>query len=530
MNRENPQKDRSFYQAATPLLNRGVGKLRASTPEAHAAATDQARARRIPPSPPRVGIIGAGCCGLVALKALREVGLSATVFEMGGDVGGLWVLGNSNGRGGAYRSLHINTSTEAMQFSDFPLPTDIGKFPHHRHIATYFARYAEHFGLLDSIRFQSEVTSCHLESQGGYRVSVLDRMTGHHSEHQLDALIVANGHHWSAAYPDPNPAQGFSGTTFHSHRYVDPTTPEDLTDKDVVIVGMGNSAVDIACELARVGGARSVTLAARRGVWVLPKFLLGKPIDQGTLIPRWLPDKWRRTIATWGFEKIYGKMTDFGLPQPDHRIGEAHPTISSELPFLVSNGDIRVKRELVRCSGSQVHFACGHQQKADAIIFATGYDIAFPFLEPSHIRAVDNQLPLYLRAFHLEHRQVFFVGLMQTIGAVMPAAEIQARLIARHLSGDYNLPEPTVMRDAVNRQERKMKKRFVPSRRHTMQIIPEEFIPQVQAEIRQGSKRARRGLGLAFDYEGLHGRDERPGGDRRDARASKSLHAEGSDQ
>lgn len=472
----------------------------------------KARANASWEKPPRVCIIGAGCSGLVALKALRQRGLSPVVFEMGRDLGGLWVFENSNGRGGAYRSLHINTSTTQSQFSDFPMPSNIGQFPHHHHIAAYLKDYACHFDLLQSIAFEREVKCCHpITGEGpssgddGYVVSVEDKQTGACADHIFDAVVVANGHHWSPSFPEPNPARTFEGVALHSGRYIDPKSPEDLREKDVIVVGMGNSAVDIACELSRVGGAKSVTLSYRRGAYVLPKFLFGRPIDQGTLIPRFLPDRLRRQIATTSFEWLMGKMSDYGLPDPDHLIGEAHPTISSDLPVLVACGDISVKREIVACQGNDVFFADETHRRADVIIFATGYKIEFPFLPESHIQVRQNALPLYLRSFHPLHRRLFFVGLLQTVGAVFPTAEAQAELIALHLSGEYNLPPTHEMLRDIERQDSKMAARFVSSPRHTMQIVPEDFIPRVRREKRAGKRRRALGTGIPFPPNDIPG-------------------------
>jgi cation diffusion facilitator CzcD-associated flavoprotein CzcO len=475
-------------------------------PEQDCAVTGSAaaveHAGKAPPGGgPRVCVIGAGSSGLVALKSLREVGVDAVGLEMGGDLGGLWKFQNSNGRSGAYRSLCINTSTEAMQFSDYPMPTNIGKFPHHRHIAAYFESYARNFELRPHIRFHQEVESCvplGPEGRDGYCVTTHDREQGTRQAEHFDGVIVANGHHWSPAYPSPNPAARFGGFMCHSHDYIDPMTPYDFRGQRVVVVGLGNSAVDIACELARTSPQARVSLSCRRGAWVLPKFLLGKPIDQGTLIPRIFPSKWQRIIATKGFVKLRGRMSDYGLPEPDHLIGEAHPTVSSDLPELVERGDIDVYPQISDCSESRIRFTDGRQVEADAIVFCTGYDVRLPFLTSEHVAVKDNVLPLYLRAFHPERRRLFFVGLMQTVGAVMPSAELQAKIIAAHIAGNYNLPDPPAMNQAIEKHENEMRRRFVPSRRHTMQVIVEDFIPQVQRELRAGQRRAARGLGVAF--------------------------------
>jgi len=453
----------------------------------------------------KVAIIGAGTSGLVALKSLRERGFSPDCFEMGDDVGGLWNFDNQNGRGGTYRSLHINTSTVEMEYSDFPMRTDIGHFPHHSHIREYFQSYVEHFQLKDAIRFRTRVEHAAPLSGGGYRLRTVNLETGGARDEDFDALIVANGHHFSPSFPEPNRSDSFDGLVTHSHQYVDPGSPDDLRDKDVIVVGMGNSAMDIACELSRVGGARSVKVSARRGAWVLPKFLRGKPIDQGTVIPTWLPGRLRRKVVTRSFELIAGKMSDFGLPQPDHLIGEAHPTVSSDFPHLVANGDIEMIGEILSCSGDRVSVRGDKSYRADAIIYCTGYKIEFPFFDSDHISAPGNELPLYHRAFHPEHRSVFFVGLMQTLGAVMPVAEAQARAIAAHLDDDYALPTEAEMRTAIEADHRAMKKRFVASKRHTMQVDPPAFYKRLRKDLIRGKRRATRGEGLPF-----RPRDPRP--------------------
>ena len=76
-------------------------------------------------------------------------------------------------------------------------------------------------------------------------------------------LVVCNGHHWDPRYPDfPG---SFAGPTIHSHHYIDPTEPLELEGKRVLVVGIGNSAVDIVSELARKGVAERVFISTRSG-------------------------------------------------------------------------------------------------------------------------------------------------------------------------------------------------------------------------------------------------------------------------
>ena len=157
-------------------------------------------------------------------------------------------------------TLHINTSRERMQFSDFPMPVDYPDYPHHTLIAKYFAAYAERFNLRRLIRFATGVEHAEPRAEGGFTLTLSGG-----SREDFDALVVANGHHWDPAFPDPPPAGSFAGQSIHSHAYVDPDEPLALRSTRVLVVGMGNSAMDIACELSHPGVAARVLLCTRRG-------------------------------------------------------------------------------------------------------------------------------------------------------------------------------------------------------------------------------------------------------------------------
>ena len=174
----------------------------------------------------------------------------------------------------AYRSLHINTSRERMEYTDFPMPKSYPDFPHHTHIAKYFDDYVDHFGVRDRIRFETGVERASRRPDGVWEIALENGET-----HRYDALLVANGHHWDARWPEPAfpGADDFAGVQMHSHEYKG-DDPEFFRDKSVVVLGMGNSAMDIAVEASF--SAAHTYLAARRGAHILPKYMFGRPIDQ----------------------------------------------------------------------------------------------------------------------------------------------------------------------------------------------------------------------------------------------------------
>jgi len=435
---------------------------------------------------PRIAVIGAGACGLTTVKALTDAHLSVECFEKSDRVGGNWVFKNKNGLSSAYRSLHINTSRERMQFRDFPMPTHYPDYPKHDLIARYFQDYADAFGLERQIHFETGVERAEPRAGGGFRLTL---STG--KVEDFDALVVANGHHWDPAWPDPEIAGEFAGLELHSHAYRDPDEPHALRGKRILIVGMGNSAMDIACELGHPGVAEQVWLSARRGAWVLPKYAFGRPIDQQAILPSFFPKRARRALSELWYRLVVGRPEDFGLPKPDHRLDQAHPTISSEILTRIGSGDVRPKPTLIRRDGERVHFADGSSEIVDVIIYATGYKVSFPFFSPDVVSPKANDLPLFLRIFPLDREDLSFVGLAQPVGAVMPLAEAQAKLIAQLLDGSYELPQVDERKRRTERERALMFARYVPSRRHTMQLDYEEYLASLAQETKDGQTRAR---------------------------------------
>lgn len=423
-----------------------------------------------------VAVIGAGSSGIAACQVLKARGIPFDCYEKGSAVGGNWRYGNDNGVSAAYASLFINTSKRRMQYRSFPMPADYPDYPHHTQIAAYFDAFVDHFGLRQGIRFGSEVARVE-PKDGGWEVTL-----GDGTKHRHAAVLVANGHHWDPQWPD-FPGE-FAGQTLHSHHY---RTPDVFEGRRVLVVGIGNSAVDIACEASRV--AQATFLSTRRGAWVIPKYLLGRPTDElsGPFVDR-LPlrvQQWLYAALLW---LVQGPMERYGLPRPDHRLLEAHPTISSELLLRIGHGRIKPKPNVTRLEGREVRFADGSREAVDVIVYCTGYRIRFPFLSQDVFDAADNRVRLYRRVVPPEQPGLFFVGLIQPLGAIMPLAEAQAEWIADLLQGSCTLPSREVMWREIDRDERALARRYVRSPRHTIQV---DFFPYLRTLERE--RRQRRG-------------------------------------
>jgi hypothetical protein len=431
----------------------------------------------------KVCIVGAGSSGLTACQVLQSHGIDFDCFEKGSSVGGNWRYENDNGVSSAYRSLHINSSREAMAYRAMPMPDDYPDYPSHFQVAAYFDEFVERFGLAERIEFRTEVTSIE-PRDGAWEVTV--RGDGGDPEtRRYRAVLVANGHHWNPRWPEP-PFPGhdeFAGEQIHVHHYRE---PDVLVGKRVLVLGIGNSAVDVAVEASRI--ADRTLLAMRRGAWVLPKYLGGKPIDAATpAIATYLPLPVQRFFMNRLMNVAVGDMTTYGLPQPDHKLLAAHPTVSSELLPRLGAGDILVRPNLERFTGGNgVRFADGTEEEVELVVYCTGYRIAFPFISEELFPVRDNRLPLYRRVVPVDLPGLYFIGFIQPLGPIMPIAEAQSEWVADLLRGRAALPGPDEMRREIEDYEKGMRRRYVASKRHTIEV---DFHPYLRA-LRRERRRA----------------------------------------
>src|SRR5579875_2921688 len=186
----------------------------------------------------RVAVIGAGAGGVCAAKHLLQHGADVTVYELGSHVGGLWVYDNDNGRSAAYGSLHINSEPSVTSYPDYPFPDGTPLFPTHREVAAYLESYARHFGVYERIRFKTGVSSVTQRSGGGWTLKTTA------GTEDFDAVVVASGH--QAAPSHPPYAKDFAGEYLHSFSYRE---PDPFKGKRVLVVGVGNSGLDIAADV-----------------------------------------------------------------------------------------------------------------------------------------------------------------------------------------------------------------------------------------------------------------------------------------
>ncbi len=366
----------------------------------------------------RYCIIGAGACGLPVVKNFAERGIPFDCFEALSDVGGIW---NPASPHVVYDWTFLNSSARLTRYTDFDFPEEMPHYLNRAQAQDYLRAYAREFGLFERISFNSRVASA---ERAAARWQIV--LEGEARPRFYDGLVIANGHHWE---PDqPHYPGHFDGEVLHSH---DVKSKEQLKGKRVLVVGAGNSAVDILSDAA-LDGARAVH-SMRRSCHFFPKIVFGKPtdvvVDFGSRCP--LPRSVMYGLYQLAMRVLVGPHERYGLPKPDHGLFEAHPTAGNLYLDHLVHGRIVTKPGIDRLDGGRVRFVDGSEEKIDLIVYATGYRVSFPFIDKSYILNADGTSKLFIHTFHRELDDLFVVGLFDPAeGGMWQLADYQAQLIA----------------------------------------------------------------------------------------------------
>ncbi|WP_433413991.1 SDR family NAD(P)-dependent oxidoreductase [Microtetraspora malaysiensis] len=429
-----------------------------------------------PMKPGMTAVVGGGAAGIAAVKALIEADVPVLGIERADGLGGLWRLDDATA---SYEGLCLNTSKPRTQFSDFPMPEEWPDYPTRAQMLEYLLAYADRSGVAERFRFGTTLESARRTPDGSWEL-VLDGPDGR-SREVVEHLVVANGHNHVPRYPDPPYPGSFTGTQSHAHGYV---TPEEFAGKRVLVVGTGNSAMDIASELT--DHASAVLLSARRGVWVIPKRLLGRPSDQlNGALAALLPWRVRQAISQTMLRILDRRPAGPRLPTPREGLLQDHPTLSDSVPALVAAGQVLARHGISRFDGSRVHFADGRVDEVDHIIWCTGYRAVVPFLD-ADTAGDPAGLLLYRHVLPVDDTSISYVGLMQSTGSALPVVEAQARMVAGLRAGTYRPPAPDTAVRIASAELAAARARWGERRPH-MRIDIDAYLRIMKKELRPAS-------------------------------------------
>lgn len=379
-------------------------------------------------------VIGAGPVGLAIAKGLGEADLDYVQVEATDHVGGNWAHG-------VYTTAHIISSRKTTEYADFPMPAHYPDFPSASQMRAYFESYADAFKLRERIRFDTRVAS--VVPVGPHATDGWDvTFEGATGPERFRGVLVCNGHHWERTFPAWARVDGvLNPHVMHSKDFVE---PDQLKGKRVLVVGGGNSACDIVSEAARV--ATRADWSLRRGYWFMPKTFFGIPTIE--MAQPWLPVPAQRLIIRSLIKLVVGDYARYGLPEPDHKLFEAHPTVSTEVFHYLKHGRIHPRPDVAKVDGGRVTFSDGAVADYDVIVCATGYDVSLPFLPAGMVPIMGKVAELWAGMLRPEWRHLWIVGTTQPRyglgGLVRPAATLIAQWC--RLQDELEVPLGEVLR------------------------------------------------------------------------------------
>jgi hypothetical protein len=424
----------------------------------------------------KIAVIGAGPSGITAIKNFADLGFEVTAFERCQGVGGNWRFNDPSGHSSVFETTHIISSKYTSFYEDFPLPESASDYPSHIELLDYFNSYTDHFDIRKLIKFETEVLNCNQLDDDTWEVEWKDSNTEQKHLNIFDGLVVCNGHHHKPRYPE-YPGD-FSGELIHSHDF---KSSKPFKDKRVLVIGGGNSACDVAVETARVSASTSISW--RRGYYLIPKFMYGLPVDLYALKNRWMPTFLRESYTKMMLEIFQGKNEDIGLQKPAQNLFGTHPTVNSELYYAVRHGKVTPHVEIEKYDGNTVHFKNGKTGEYDVIIACTGFKIKHDFFKKSFINYEEGKTPLLHKMIPADIKNLYFIGLFQPLGCIWPGAELQSKLAAKHLSGQWSPNKP--IKELIKKELTNPDVKQIDTPRHTITVDDYSFRARLKKELKR---------------------------------------------
>lgn len=375
-------------------------------------------------------IIGAGASGLAIARTLEASGLSVYVLEQATRVGASWW--------DRYEGLRLNT---VRWLSDLPfsrMSAHAGRWPTREEWATYLERYGadlEHVVLgVKAHRLEKRSDGWHVETSAG--------------SFTAQFVVVATGHDRVPHIPDWPGKERFTGRLLHSSEF---QRPEDLSGNEVLVVGTGNSGVEIATLLASAKHMK-VSISMRTPPLLLKREIGGIPItllaELGRVLPDAILDWFGRNLHQW----LWSDLASYGLANPAKRLSAMRhtyysPPLDSGFAAALRRGAIEVTGEVARFEGASVILQGGASRNPDVVIAATGFR---PGLEElvGHLGVLDERGEPKVTAGEQipEAAGLFFAGFRFGLFALLPYLEGDAQSIAnaisKHGSRGWSLRRP----------------------------------------------------------------------------------------
>ncbi|KAG8196635.1 hypothetical protein JTE90_006545 [Oedothorax gibbosus] len=442
----------------------------------------------------KIAVLGCGFGGLGSILMLKEEGFDPICFEKTDQVGGTWCYREKaiEGVGSTMPTTIINHSKEMGAISNCPPPKEYNNYMRHSELYQYITNFADERDLMRHVRLNHEVVCCKraedYEDTGRWLVTVRNTISGVETTDTYDAVVVSVGHINRSKIPVFPGMEEFKGKIVHTHEL---KGVSEYKGQDVVIVGMGCSALDAAVEISRV--AKQVYLSTKSGTHVISRVgPHGYPIDY-SVIRRYfmhLFDILPAGLLGWLFQKLYiDPIFDSKLyaVEPISHVFAKDPVQNDHISSRLLSGAVLQKRNISRFTETGVVFDSeDHVTNADSVIMGTGYDWKFPFLEDGIVvQEKDLQINLYKCIWppHLKHATLAFVGFFLPFGPGFPVGELQTRYIAQVFAGNVQLPPVDAMMKEIQKRHSNNVKRYLPDDKISLKVDYIQFCDSLASEI-----------------------------------------------
>jgi putative flavoprotein involved in K+ transport len=303
-------------------------------------------------------VIGAGPSGLSVAATLREAGVPALLIDRADAIGSAWRT--------HYERLHLHTVRWLSHLPGYPIPRRYGRWVPRDGVVEYLEDYARHHGL--KARFGTEVRRID-RAPDGWRLSVDggDLVAPH--------VVVATGHNHTPFMPDWPGREGFEGELLHSKSY---RRAEPYRNRDVLVVGTGNTGAEIALDLVEQGAGR-VRVSVRTPPNIVPRDAVGLPGQVVGLLIRRLPPTLGDRIIRGNQRTFIGDLSGHGLPAPPQgvysRLLETGglPILDIGFAAAVRRGQIGIVGAVEGFDGRDVLLADGARIAPEVVVAATGF-------------------------------------------------------------------------------------------------------------------------------------------------------------
>jgi putative flavoprotein involved in K+ transport len=368
-----------------------------------------------------IAIVGGGSAGLATAALLRRRGLDVLVLEAGPEPGAAWR--------DRYDRLRLHTPRLLSGLPGHRIPRRYGRWVARDDLVEYFREYVE--------REQIEIRT-------GVRVDRIDRLD---ESWQLETstgpvgaatVIVATGYNGAPSVPDWPGRESFTGELVHSSAYVN---AEPYRDRDVLVVGAGNSGAEIATDVADGGASRS-RLSVRTPPQIIRRATAGVPAQLLGMAIRHLPPDWVDPITKAQRRISIPDLSAQGLPRPEHGVRTAFiatgttPILDVGIVEAIRRGRVEVVGAVEGFDGGDVLLAGGSRIAPDAVIAATGFRAGLKALV-GHLGVLGPRgLPVKTDGEPVLPG-LWFVGFVPTLGGQLREGSIAARKVAESVVAGF---------------------------------------------------------------------------------------------